>query len=105
MALVGKLVITKGEAKGLSCIVKDGEEATIGRNLQCSIPVPDIKLSRIHCVLRNVEGTFELLDNNSTNGTYINKNKVDISQSVSNGDIITIGDTEIQFSSKEMKEI
>lgn len=93
----GRLVVIKGQAKGLSCEIGMGGEITIGRNLNCSIPVPDIKLSRIHCIVRNVKGEFEILDNNSTNGTHLNGTKVDVATPLHHNDIIQIGDSEIQF--------
>ncbi len=94
----GKLEVIKGEGKGITCFIEDGDEATIGRNLDCSIPVPDIKLSRIHCIVTNEGGDFQVLDNNSTNSTYVNGNKIEIITSLKEGDVIEIGDTEIQFS-------
>jgi pSer/pThr/pTyr-binding forkhead associated (FHA) protein len=97
MSKIGKLVVTKGELKGLNYTVKPEEEVSIGRNLSCNIPVPDIKLSRIHCIVRNSGGKFELLDNNSTNGTCVNQQKIDVCTELQANDIITIGDTEIQF--------
>lgn len=98
MVKIGKLTVIKGEGLGLSCQIKPGDEVSIGRNLSCSIPVPDIKLSRIHCVVRCAPEGFELLDNNSTNGTCVNGQKVDIGVILQPSDIIGIGDTEIQFS-------
>lgn len=101
MAVVGKLSVQKGIGKGLSCEVRLGEEVSIGRNPQCSIPVPDIRLSRIHCVVRNVDGHFEVLDNNSSNGTYRNGKKIELCTPIEPGDILEIGDTEIHFSTEE----
>lgn len=98
MAKIGKLLVRKGVAQGASCTVTESEEASIGRNLGCSIPVPDIKLSRIHCVVRHIEQGFEVLDNNSTNGTFVNGSQINFCQTLSSGDIIEIGDSEIEFS-------
>lgn len=102
MAAIGKLIIVKGEGEGLFCDIKEGEEVSIGRNLGCSIPVPDIKLSRIHCVVRSLNGVFEVLDNNSTNGTYLNGKKIELCQNLCSQDIITVGDTDIQFICEEV---
>jgi pSer/pThr/pTyr-binding forkhead associated (FHA) protein len=103
MAKIAKLVVIKGQAQGLSCDISQGEEISIGRNLSCSLPVPDIKLSRIHCIVRHVQEKFEILDNNSTNGTYLNGIPVDVSTSLCANDIIQIGDSEIQFCCGEKK--
>jgi pSer/pThr/pTyr-binding forkhead associated (FHA) protein len=101
METLAKLVVIEGEVKGASCAVREGDEVSIGRNLACSIPVPDIKLSRIHCIIRNVKGKFELLDNNSTNGTSVNGHPVEVSYDLQPGDIIEIGNTMIQFLCEE----
>lgn len=97
MGGIGKLVVIKGEGLGLSCQVRVGEEVAIGRNLAAVIPIPDAKLSRIHCIVRNLHGFFEVLDNNSTNGTYLNGQKVDVVAKLQSGNIITIGDSDIRF--------
>lgn len=98
---IGKLKVIKGEGEGLSCMIKDGDEASIGRNLECSIPIPDIKMSRIHCIVRNVGGSFEVLDNNSQNGTMVNGEIISFREDLQVGDIIQIGDTQIEFSYEE----
>lgn len=95
---IGKLVVIQGEGQGLSCTIKDGDEASIGRNLECSIPIPDIKMSRIHCIVRNVGGAFEILDNNSQNGTCVNGKTIKFREELNVGDVIQIGDTHIKFS-------
>ena len=99
--MVGKLLVTNGEGKGLYCVIKEGDESSVGRNLECSIPVPDIKLSRIHCIIRNEEGTFQILDNNSRNGTYLNGKKIELMSELKDGDVIEIGDTKIKFSCQD----
>ncbi|WP_372369086.1 FHA domain-containing protein [Candidatus Uabimicrobium sp. HlEnr_7] len=95
---IGKLKVIQGEGEGLSCTINDGDEASIGRNLECSIPIPDIKMSRIHCIVRNVGGAFEVLDNNSQNGTCVNGKTITFRYDLKIGDIIQIGDTKIEFS-------
>ncbi len=97
MALVGKLVVIKGPNKDENCIIPLNGEATIGRNLQCSIPIPDIKLSRIHCIVRQMGDRFEVLDSKSMNGTFVNQQPVDVSMTLTSGDIIEVGDTLIKF--------
>lgn len=97
-------MVIKGAGKGLSCQVKTGDEVSIGRHLDCTIAVPDIRMSKIHCVVRNVDGDFEVLDNNSSNGTFMNGRKIDLCTKIQSGDVIEVGDTEIQFFSEEGTE-
>ena len=98
---IGKLTVISGEALGVSCKIEDGDEASIGRNLECSLPIPDIKMSRIHCIVRNVGGSFEILDNNSQNGTCVNGKTISFREDLQVGDVIQVGDTKIEFSHDE----
>lgn len=97
MPRIAKLVVIKGPNKDMSCVIAEHSEVTLGRNLQCSIPLPDPKLSRIHCVVRHVEDYYEVLDNNSKNGILIGKKKIDQSKILQPGEIIEIGDCLIKF--------
>lgn len=98
MSLVAKLVVIKGPSKNMFCVVTADKEATIGRNPQCAIPIPDPKLSRIHCVVRQLDNSsYEILDNNSTNGIFLASERVEFSSPLKSGDVIELGDSLIKF--------
>ena len=63
----------------------------------CSLPIRDKKLSRIHAKIYYEQDHFFILDNNSTNGTFVNTTKINIPYALKNQDIIFMGDTKIQF--------
>ena len=71
-------------------------ESTLGRGSDCEVQVDDQHASRKHAVIYYRGGNFELEDLGSSNGTFVN-NKAITSGPILNGDLITIGDTVLQF--------
>ena len=71
----------------------------VGRKSSCDIKIiKDGQVSSEHLVIlyREVEGIFWAIDNNSSNGTFVNgkfENKVELK----NSDIITVGETRLIF--------
>ena len=56
---------------------KENSKLTIGRNPDCDIFLDDPTVSRFHATIeKNGEDQFELIDLNSTNGTYFNGKKI-----------------------------
>jgi len=71
-------------------------ESKLGRGSNCEIQVDDKLASRNHAVIYFRDGGFEIEDLGSSNGTFVN-NKAITSGPILNGDLITIGDTVLQF--------
>ena len=94
------LVIRRKDEPEPRPILIDGQqtqEITIGRSPQCVIPLSDPKLSRIHCIITFQNDQFYVQDNNSTNGTYLNRRQVGELEKLAFGDIIKLGSTYIRF--------
>ncbi len=73
---------------------------TIGRGKDNTLMVPDNCISRNHAILQRTEtGEFYIIDLGSRNGTFINGRRVSVPVTLSNGDNITFGKTEIEFHS------
>jgi diguanylate cyclase (GGDEF)-like protein len=75
------LMLEGGPARTRFRIEKD--EITIGRDLECAIPIQDSKISRMHAKLNvlpdglpNGDPKFILTDLGSTNGTYVNGERI-----------------------------
>ena len=51
---------------------------TIGRDKDCDIFLDDLRCSRVHAIVRfdQQDGGWWLMDQNSSNGTYVNGSKV-----------------------------
>lgn len=54
----------------------EGFTCTVGRSKDCDIAIDDSSLSRLHMRLENREGNYFVVDNNSSNGTYLNRRKI-----------------------------
>ena len=67
----------------------------IGRE-KADIIVDDTEVSSSHCQIQDIDGTYFIFDMNSTNGTYLNDNKV-VKAPLSPLDVIRIGQTKFRF--------
>ncbi|OGQ22505.1 MAG: hypothetical protein A3I05_07695 [Deltaproteobacteria bacterium RIFCSPLOWO2_02_FULL_44_10] len=70
--------------------------ASLGRAESNTIMVKDAKASRQHCQIVQKGSEYVLVDLNSSNGTFVNGERVE-EHVLSNGDEIQIGDTHLQF--------
>ena len=83
------LVVERGPRAGMTWVVKEGT-TTVGRHPDSDIFLDDITVSRHHCRFRSEGQDFEVEDSGSTNGTYVNGERVD--QSVLHpGDEVIVG--------------
>lgn len=75
-----------GEKLGLGGSgIRIGRESTI-----CEIVLENPKVSRIHAEVVSIDGKVMLIDRNSSNGTYVNDQKID-KRFLKDGDIIHFG--------------
>jgi adenylate cyclase len=72
----------------------------LGRNLDNGIPIPDISASRIHADIEYAPqaGVLTIRDLNSTNGTYVNRQRILRPTELRTGDSIRIGEHVITVS-------
>lgn len=89
-----RLRAESGPARG-SIFTVDGAGATIGRTSENPIPIADGKLSRQHARVIYDDGTFWLLDMESTNGTFLNYQRLTTRRQLQAGDVIGIGETRL----------
>ncbi|HPZ06814.1 MAG TPA: FHA domain-containing protein, partial [Candidatus Eremiobacteraeota bacterium] len=91
-----KLILTRGKADR-EIFELENRNIKIGIYPDCDIIIQDDKFLSGHHASIIFSGTeFFIEDNNSTNGTFINNNKIDKYKLLS-GDIINLGDTEFKF--------
>ena len=74
----------------------DLDKVTIGRDETCTITIESSKVSRLHAEVRRVGESFVLKDLGSTNGTWMQGQKVD-EQMLVNGSVFHIGKAQIIF--------
>ena len=76
--------------------VLSGSRVVLGRSREADIVLQDPNVSRRHAELRRDDEGWQVVDLGSTNGIKVNGRRVD-HQSLSPGDQITIGVTDLTF--------
>lgn len=88
--LLGKLTILNGPRAGEK-LGLGGSGIRIGRESAiCEIVLENPKVSRLHAEVVSIDGKVMLIDRNSSNGTYVNDEKID-RRYLKDGDIIHFG--------------
>ena len=97
------LHVTGGPAEGQRYALEQHNLVMIGRDAVCSFQIIDPRLSRTHLQVKCVasEGRHYAVDFKSKNGVWVNRIKIDREAPLSDGDIISIGDTTILYSTDD----
>lgn len=78
---------------------------TIGRDKSCDIVLGDLMVSRNHSMIRRIgSGDFYLIDGGSSNGSYVNQQRVSMPKLLKHGDKITIGGIDFLFEQEAREE-
>ncbi len=77
----------------------EGEEVTVGRSQACGIALPwDAQVSRSHASIEAIDGVWTVLDDGrSTNGTFVNEERVQGRRKLRHLDVIRVGATRLRF--------
>ena len=100
------IVISAKSAAGVGRMYKlDRPETVMGRSADAHLQVEDDGISRKHAkLLLGPDGTFQLLDLGSTNGTFLNGQRIAVSR-LEDGDKIQIGSNSVlKFSLQDALE-
>ena len=94
---MGELLVSSGADAGLKIAV--GGDVVLGRDNQADIVLkdPSGKLSRRHARIRLHDGVPVLEDLGSTNGTFLNGERITEPRPLSAGDRIQIGESTLEF--------
>lgn len=76
----------------------DGDEVVLGRAADNAVSIPDTSVSRKHALVRRTADGWALSDLGSGNGTLLNGEPVEDEVTLGDGDVITMGDTELRYS-------
>ena len=71
----------------------------MGRGKEAKISLDDARCSRIHCSILFWDDIFVIRDMGSSNGTFLNGDKIDVAR-LNPNDTIKIGDTEISVAAE-----
>jgi pSer/pThr/pTyr-binding forkhead associated (FHA) protein len=72
-------------------VVIGQEEFLLGRGADCDLRLADDSVSRHHCLLRFGSSGAEASDMQSSNGTFVNGQRVISTQELHSGDVIRVG--------------
>ena len=90
--------VIRGEDRG-SRLDTDADVVRLGRDSGNHIQLHDSEVSRFHAEVRRTENGFELVDVNSSNGSYVNSDLV-TQKPLRTGDRIQLGRTTIVFTAE-----
>lgn len=97
------VISEKGGAERRETFEQD--EVTIGRVQGNDLMLPKGNVSKRHCRVARQNGRFVVLDQESTNGTYVNRRRISQATVVREGDRIYVGDFILRIEADEPKEI
>lgn len=99
--LPARLIVKRGpNREQIYSITSD--DVSLGRSSSCTIPIPDPEVSRRHATIRLEKNDYVLQDWGSTNGTFVNDQRIRGRVTLYNGDEIRLGDTIVlQFQTED----
>jgi uncharacterized RDD family membrane protein YckC len=100
---VAKLVInpTSAAKKEIPIVAR---VISIGRDPSNDLVLSDSMVSRRHAILEHRDNQYILRDNNSSNGTMVNGDRVDMEKPLRDGDLVAIGSSRLLFQLDETAE-
>lgn len=78
-------------------VLTEGATATIGRSSNNDIQIPEQHVSRQHAVINHRDGVFVISDLGSSNGVFVNDNRVSEPYPLFAGDVIRLFVPKIEF--------
>lgn len=100
MIALAKLVINPTSASKKEIPISS-RVISIGRDPSNDLVLSDSMVSRRHAILEQREDIYVLRDNNSSNGTMVNGDKVEAEKTLRDGDLLAIGSSRLLFQLEE----
>lgn len=85
-------------------VLTDGATASIGRQADNDICIPEQHVSRQHAVISYRDGIFVITDSGSANGTFVNDAQIKQAYPLASGDVIRLYVPELRFSATVTQE-
>ena len=100
------LVGLAGAVAGQNIAMSPDKESmiTVGRDTKCTVPLPnDSMVSRRHAVFASSGSSWDLMDEASTNGTFLNGKRIENRTTLMSGDEIQIGMARFRYEGERRK--
>lgn len=90
-----EVVVLDGMLKGQHFPL--GDQFRVGRDPDNDLVLPDQKASRHHLLIQRQDNQYQIVDLNSSNGTFVNNKEIHIPTMAKQGDVILVGDTKLSI--------
>ncbi len=98
-----KLNILAGSNAGTQYTFLDEDEVVIGRDHACQLQIADPKASRMHAKVVGTAQGYEVVDLNSSNGTWVGEERIE-RHPLEHGTVFAIGSTCIRLELERVEE-
>ena len=88
--------VVVGETSEALLIPLEGSRAHLGRGFDADLSLDDASLSRRHAIILGTERGYEILDDRSLTGTYVNGCEIERAE-LHDGDVIRLGRVELRY--------
>lgn len=92
------------EGVGAGEAIKLRRDATIFGREKADVVISDSEVSSSHCQIQSIDGVYHIFDMNSTNGTYVNRERI-VKSKLAHGDEIMIGKTVFRFALEDDNKV
>ena len=91
------ILVSKGKKQAWQCVELPKQGAfTVGRGTENSLTLQNVNISRSHAVIETGTQPF-ITDNRSTNGTYLNGDRISNRQRIREKDVVSIAGTKMVY--------
>lgn len=99
-----KFLFVNGKYSGGEFSIREGQKLSIGRDISSDVAIVDSKVSRNHASITSRGGKLFIEDHNSTNGTYVNGEKLSpaTETELRMGSKFSVGDSTILVGGEEI---
>jgi hypothetical protein len=95
--MIRQLLVTAGPDKGRTFILPEADVVLLGRSRATETRLIDPHVSRLHCRVEVSGEEVVVSDNDSAGGTFVNGQRISGPHRLRTGDVIRIGNTELQL--------
>lgn len=92
-------------SEGYTRVTLGKERTVVGRASGCDVVVPTNKLSREHCLLVKKDDGWWVEDLNSSNGTWVNKERIGGPRKLVEKDVVKAGAARLTFHAGELDQV